>query len=76
MALAGSPGTPARLEQLQLLALGQRTPVSAWLGWLGLAALLAWAWQGAEMRPLDLIKYADNMRVYASDFYRQAVTCP
>ncbi len=69
MALAGSPGSPARLEQLQLLAAGQRSPAGVWLGWLALAGLLAWAWQGAEMRPLELIQHADNMRIFASDFF-------
>jgi phosphonate transport system permease protein len=32
-------------------------------------ALLAWAWQGAEMRPLDLIKDAGNMGTFARDFF-------
>jgi phosphonate transport system permease protein len=32
-------------------------------------AVLAWAWQGAEMRPLDLIKDAGNMGSFASDFF-------
>ena len=32
-------------------------------------AVLAWAWQGAEMRPLDLIKDAGNMGTFARDFF-------
>jgi phosphonate transport system permease protein len=31
--------------------------------------VLTWAWQGAEMRPLDLIKDSGNMRKYAADFF-------
>jgi phosphonate transport system permease protein len=32
-------------------------------------AVLAWAWQGAEMRPLDLWKDAGNMGTFARDFF-------
>jgi phosphonate transport system permease protein len=38
------------------------------LGWLVFAALLMWAWQGAEMRPLDLVTYRGNMAAYLSGF--------
>jgi len=31
-------------------------------------AILAWAWQGAEMRPLDLIRDAGNMATFVNDF--------
>jgi phosphonate transport system permease protein len=31
-------------------------------------AVLAWAWQGAEMRPLDLIRDSGNMATFAKDF--------
>jgi phosphonate transport system permease protein len=31
-------------------------------------ALLLWAWQGAEMRPLDLFRYRNNMAAYLSGF--------
>lgn len=40
------------------------------LGGLAAAALLAWAWQGAEMRPLDLYTYRGNMAEYLSGFLR------
>lgn len=39
------------------------------LMWLMLAALLVWAWKGAEMRPLDLVRDSKNMATYASDFF-------
>jgi phosphonate transport system permease protein len=43
-----------------------------WLHWaagLGLLGLLAWAWQGAEMRPLDLLRDAGNIATYGRDFF-------
>lgn len=39
------------------------------IGWGILGALLIGSWQGAEMRPFDLITYADNMRVFAKGFF-------
>jgi phosphonate transport system permease protein len=30
---------------------------------------MTWAWQGAEIRPLDLIRDSGNMAVYASEFF-------
>lgn len=44
-------------------SLGQR------LAWLSLVLLLAWAWQGAEMNPLALIRDAGNMGTFARDFF-------
>ena len=35
---------------------------------LVLAVVLAWAWQGSEMRPLDLYAYRNNMAAYLSGF--------
>lgn len=32
-------------------------------------AVLAWSWQGAEIRPLALFKDAGNMATFASDFF-------
>jgi phosphonate transport system permease protein len=49
-----------------------RPPSAGWwplFGW-GLAlALLAGSWQGADMRPLDLLRDANNMAQYASGFF-------
>jgi phosphonate transport system permease protein len=59
----------ARLTQLQQLAARQKMPASAWLGWMLAALVLAWAWQGAEIRPLDLARDAGNMGIYARDFF-------
>ncbi len=33
------------------------------------AAVLVWSWQGAEIRPLDLIRDAGNMGTFLSDFF-------
>jgi phosphonate transport system permease protein len=57
------------LEKLQTLAAVEG---HSWLRtavWLGAAGLLAWAWQGAEIRPLALIRDAANMRTFAADFF-------
>jgi phosphonate transport system permease protein len=31
--------------------------------------VLIWSWEGADMRPLDLIKYSHNMSTFARDFF-------
>ena len=54
--LLAIPETPLRRKLLRLLA------------GLVLAGVLAWAWQGAEMRPLDLYAYRNNMAAYLSGF--------
>ena len=57
-----------RLEALLMQAGGGRSTWSTTVVWALVLGTLAWAWQGAEMRPLDLIRDADNMRVYAREF--------
>jgi phosphonate transport system permease protein len=39
------------------------------LGWVAVLAILAWAWEGAEMAPLALVEYAGNMIEFASGFF-------
>lgn len=39
------------------------------LGWGLFAAVLMWSWEGAEMRPLDLFIYGENMGAFASGFF-------
>jgi phosphonate transport system permease protein len=58
-----------RLEALLAQAGAGRSSWTTTVVWGVLLLVLAWAWQGAEMRPLDLIRDADNMRVYAREFF-------
>ncbi len=49
-----------------------RPPSAGWwplFGWGLLLALLVSSWHGADMRPLDLLRDADNMAQYASGFF-------
>jgi phosphonate transport system permease protein len=49
-----------------------RPPSNGWwplFGWGLVLALLAGSWQGADMRPLDLLRDAGNMAQYASGFF-------
>ncbi len=39
------------------------------LAWAGGLALLSWAWNGADMRPLDLFRDFGNMAQYSRDFF-------
>ncbi|GAA3968223.1 phosphonate ABC transporter, permease protein PhnE [Allohahella marinimesophila] len=39
------------------------------LGWGLLLAVLVWSWNGAEMRPMDLITDSGNMATFAADFF-------
>ncbi|KPX47175.1 Phosphonate ABC transporter, permease protein [Pseudomonas syringae pv. helianthi] len=42
---------------------------SRYLGWGLLLAALAWAWQGAEMNPMALVRDSSNMATFAADFF-------
>ncbi len=57
------------LAQLQARAAAERPGWAYYLGWAALLALLAWAWEGAEIRPLDLVRDAGNISTYARDFF-------
>ena len=46
-----------------------KTPLTTHLAWAGLALALAWAWQGADIRPLDLWRDSANMATFARDFF-------
>lgn len=39
------------------------------LAWAGGLALLGWAWNGADMRPLDLFRDSGNMAQFSKDFF-------
>ncbi|MDQ0138570.1 phosphonate ABC transporter, permease protein PhnE [Cupriavidus necator] len=46
-----------------------RTSLAVPLTWAVLLAMLALSWQGADMRPLDLLRDSDNMARFAADFF-------
>lgn len=56
----------ARLEQL---AVPPRRTWAQWLSFGLIALVLAWAWQGAEIRPLALWNDAGNMATYGKEFF-------
>ena len=58
-----------RLEALLAQAGAGRSSLTTTVVWGVVLLVLAWAWQGAEMRPLELIRDADNMRIYAREFF-------
>ncbi|MHC1725472.1 MAG: phosphonate ABC transporter, permease protein PhnE [Syntrophobacteraceae bacterium] len=39
------------------------------LAWAGALAVLAWAWNGADMRPLDLFRDSGNMAKFSREFF-------
>ena len=47
----------------------QRSSVLVLVGWAILFAVLAWSWQGAEMNPMALYEYSDNMLELGGDFF-------
>ena len=47
---------------------GKRTLAQAF-GWAVFALVLLWAWKGADMRPLDLVKDSGNMRKFLAEFF-------
>jgi phosphonate transport system permease protein len=57
------------LDRAKARAYEERHGPAYYVGWALFFLVLAWAWQGAEMRPLDLIKDSGNMSKYAADFF-------
>jgi len=57
------------LDRVKARAYEERHGPAYYVGWTLFFLVLAWAWQGAEMRPLDLIKDSGNMSKYAADFF-------
>jgi phosphonate transport system permease protein len=62
--------SPSQLN-LQALAAqaGQHRSVGWYISWGLLLALLAWSWQGADMRPMELWRDSGNMKTYAAEFF-------
>jgi len=43
--------------------------IGYWLSWVAALAVLVWAWRGAEIRPLDLLRDSANVATYAREFF-------
>ena len=61
--------SPQSLRVLQERAAAQRPGWLYYAGWAAALAFLGWAWKGAEIRPLDLIRDSGNIATYLSDFF-------
>lgn len=59
----------AALERLRERAESERPGMLTYVVWAAALGVLAWAWRGAEIRPLDLIRDSANIGTYASDFF-------
>lgn len=46
-----------------------RTSLSVMLVWAVVLGMLAMSWQGADMRPMDLLRDSGNMAKFAADFF-------
>ncbi|OZI18084.1 phosphonate ABC transporter, permease protein PhnE [Bordetella genomosp. 7] len=46
-----------------------RSSLPVLLGWGLMLALLMLSWNGADMRPMDLVSQSSNMATYAADFF-------
>ena len=60
---------PVSLEIVRARALADRPGWLSYLAWLGVAFVLAWAWRGAEIRPLDFLKDSANIVTYTREFF-------
>jgi phosphonate transport system permease protein len=59
----------AALQRLRERAEQERPGPATYVIWVVVALVLGWAWQGAEIRPLDLIRDSGNISTYARDFF-------
>ena len=57
------------MRVLQERAAAQRPGWLYYASWAAALAFLGWAWKGAEIRPLDLIRDSGNIVTYLSDFF-------
>src|SRR5215467_8811826 len=57
------------LERLRERAAAERPGILYYAGWAAILAVLVWAWEGAEIRPFDLLRDSRNIGTYASDFF-------
>lgn len=68
-AAAVSAPTEASLELLRQRAAAERPGWLYYTAWAVALGVLAWAWRGAEIRPLDLLRDSGNIGTYASEFF-------
>jgi phosphonate transport system permease protein len=59
----------AALARIRQRAAEERPGALYYAGWAVALALLAWAWRGAEIRPLDLLADSGNIGTYAKEFF-------
>jgi len=57
------------LSSVQAKALAEKHGITYYLGLVLVFVVLAWAWNGAEIHPIALIKDSQNMATYAKDFF-------
>jgi phosphonate transport system permease protein len=57
------------MSSVALPAAHGRPSLGAALGWGAALAMLAWAWQGADIRPLDLVRDSGNIAELGADFF-------
>jgi hypothetical protein len=60
------------LERLRARAAAERPGWAYYALWADLPVLLLWAWEGAEIRPVDLLRDSGDIGTYASDFFRRS----
>lgn len=65
MTATAKPGLPSP----PATARPPRASLPMMLGWAVVLAMLALSWQGADMRPLDLLRDSGNMAKFAADFF-------
>ncbi|RVT51550.1 phosphonate ABC transporter, permease protein PhnE [Rubrivivax albus] len=66
---AAAAPSAASLERIARQAAAERPGWLRHAGWAAVALVLAWAWHGAEIRPLDLWRDSGNIGTYAADFF-------
>ncbi len=59
----------ASLARVAARAAAERPGWLYYAGWAAALGVLAWAWRGAEIRPLDLLRDSGNIGIYTSEFF-------
>jgi phosphonate transport system permease protein len=67
-AITASPSA-ASLEALRARAATDKPGWLSYAAWAAVLGLLAWAWHGAELRPLDLVRDSGSMGRLAGEFF-------